>query len=736
MKRRDFLSISTKAGASSLLLRFDLNVAIAQSTSNQNPNNKEVIFPSAYLSVNTNNELTFTLDKVEMGQNVITSLRAIFAQAFDMDSRLISIELPSLGSKEINPLYQPSWGTGGSTSVRSMWQPLIKAGQTSKKLFLLAAARHWKTNPENLSIKNAVITHLETNQTIKCGDLIASANSIPAQDIELLNIQPFTWKNEFLTRTDNKNKVSGKQIYAIDLNLKNQKYAYIMRPPHIKGELLEYDINNVLENKKISKIFPVSNGLAIVADSFWEASQASRSISVKWKKKDTINSKTLEKKLITLLGQDGNLARKKGNTTKAIDELTTKMSVIYSVPLLAHCTMEPMNCTAWVHDGICEIWAPTQRPQLAREVAAQTLGISIDNVILHSQSLGGGFGRRLKQDYVVEAVEIAKQSDAPITLTWSREDDIQHGFFRPMVAAKFSAALNNGSIAAWHSNISALENQTPKQKSNNPGLNNIKKELKNFLTSLKNKFEGKTFQHHYIIEGATELPYQIDNIQINWQALESNVPVGPWRSVAHSYNAFFIESFIDELANLANQDPINFRERNINNPRLKKTLTQISKASEWKEKHKNKNIGVASYSCLGSYISLVLELDMNKLEKGEIKIKKVTSVVDCGTAIDPDGIKAQIEGGIIFGLSAALYGEITIEDTTINQNNFHNYRLLTIDEAPKIETHILASNQAPGGVGELSTPVVAPALCNALFNATGHRFRKLPLQKQFIDTIQ
>ncbi|MBT8140604.1 MAG: molybdopterin-dependent oxidoreductase [Gammaproteobacteria bacterium] len=698
-----------------MLIQFKLNAKA------KDKSNADKYFPNGWLEITPDNRFIFTLDKAELGQNVVTSLTAIFAEELDIDYTQLEVRFPTLSNTPENPLYEPSWGTGGSSSVRSLWLPLRHAGAATRALFNEAAANHWGATVNQISHKNGVAFLNGTNKSLPYAGLLSIATHLESPEYQLKRLNDFKQLGRPLRRYDAKAKINGSTIYGIDKKIAGQKYAVLVRGPRLGAKPLSFDSTAI--QTEIIDIVMIGNGVAVIADSIWEAQRASRKLEIKWQGGSSESSDKLARKLDRQLHVPGTLAVNKGDAEQAIANAEKIFKASYSVPLLAHAPMEPMNCTAWIHNGICEVWAPTQRPPLARTAARQASGLPIEKVVLHTVQIGGGFGRRLKQDYVTEAVEIAKQVAYPVQVIWSREEDMRYGFFRPAVSCTFSATLTkNGKIETWQHRIAALTN-----KINVAVQKGLSDRFFEALQRLKNRIFGVAE------EGINNMPYSISNVRIEASSIKTDIPVGQWRSINHSYNAFFLESFIDELAHHAGKDPILFRLAHLQTEksRLARTLSIAATRSQWGTTSSNGySSGVACYSCFNSNITLIIKISIDY--SGSVAspvLEQITCVADCGFVIDPDGVKAQLEGGILFGLNAALYGKIDIEDGQVMQSNFHDYPTLRMSECPTFDIYLIESDEPPGGVGELGTPPAAPALTNAWFAATKNRIRGLPLPR-------
>ncbi|TMH03150.1 MAG: xanthine dehydrogenase family protein molybdopterin-binding subunit [Betaproteobacteria bacterium] len=621
--------------------------------------------------------------------------------------------------------------TGGSSTMADAWAPLREAAATARAQLLGAASLQWKLPVAELSVRDGVITH-PSGQQAHYGELAQRAAHTPPSDVRLKPRDEWKLIGQPAPRTDLAGKVDGSARFGLDVRQPDQLYAVVLHSPQLGGAPGRFDADATLKRPGVERIVRLGSfagstqAIAVVARSTWHAQQAARAMQVDWQPPPAVHLdsrrilSTLEQQARDALAHDGGLAfHSRGDIGQAMAGAARQVEAVYRAPYLAHATMEPINCTAQVKDGRVTVWAPTQVPGMARAIAAQVAGVSPDAVTVHVTYLGGGFGRRLDVDFVGQAVRIALETGGrPVQLVWPREEDITHDFYRPAGVAVLRAALDAQGQPLGLAIASAGDAITPRW-------------MERGLPHLAGPIDApdKTTS-----EGLFDMPYGIANQRIAHVTTKSGVPVGYWRSVGHSHNAFFGEAFIDELAHEAKMDPVAFRLALLNDaPRHAAVLKLAAEKAGWgRPLAAGVARGVALHESFGSVVAQVLEVSLDAAKAP--RVHRIVAAIDCGTVVNPGIVAQQMESAIVFGLSAALWGRIDIEDSRVKQNNFErdasspNYRLLRLAETPRIETHIVPSTRAPSGVGEPGTPPVAPALANALFVLTGTRLRELPLR--------
>ncbi len=679
-----------------------------------------------WLKIAADNTITVIVPHAEMGQGVHTTLPMMLADEMDADWKTVTMleapgnkeyanyalakgfimgekDIPSMLIGTVDGLFLTAMKqlslqlTGGSSSVRCTGMHAMRvAGAAARAVLLEAAAEQWDVSPDELVVKESFISHPATNRTEPFASFVEKAADLsqPAKP-RLKTSEEFTIMGTSPPRFDIPEKVNGTASFGIDVSLPNMKYATIKASPVFGAKLKPIGDEAIKDMPGVHKIVNLDGALAVIADGYWLAKMALNKLSIEFQ--ESANDAVGQEDIYNLYLDDMNTAIaegneekdvKKGDVERALAEAKNVLEAEYRVPYLAHATMEPMNCTAFLHDGECEIWVGSQNPLGFANSVAEALDIDREKVMVHNQYLGGGFGRRAMPDVAVQAALIAKEVGYPVKLIWSREEDMRQDHYREANISRFKAALNDtGQITAWN-----------------------------------NQF---VFKHDP--PEAPHIPYGVDHQFIHYAESTTHVPWGYWRSVDSSMHGFFTESFMDELAYNANKDPYQYRREHLANaPRFLKVLDMVAEKANWDESlPDNWGRGISIHQSFGTIVAQVAEIE---IIADTVKVHRVVCVADPGFAFHPDGFKSQMESGIVYGLTAALYGEITIEKGAVMQSNFHDYRMLRMNESPKIETYIINSDNWPGGAGEPSTPGIAPAVTNAIFNATGIRIRELPVK--------
>ena len=650
------------------------------------------------------------IDKSEMGQGVMTSLSMLAAEELECDWNKLRTEFAPAAKVYYNPAMRLQ-GTAGSSSIRSSWLPMLKAGAGAREMLIAAAAQKWGVNKSECRAEKSVVIHVPTKRSFTYGSLAEDAAKLPVpSDIPLKNAKDFRIVGKPIKRLDTPDKVNGSAEFGIDVRLPGMLYATVVRCPVIGGKPTTFDGTNAKAIPGVRDVIQISSGVAVIADNTWAALQGSKLLQISWA--EGANSSVSSDGIWTLFAQRADqpgsaVARSEGDAVDGVARAAKKIEAVYQAPFMAHATMEPMNCTAHVRADICEVWAPTQNQTNTQNAAAKITGLQPEAVIVHTTFLGGGFGRRGETDFVADAVEISKAIGAPVKVTWSREEDMQHDVYRPLSYSRFSAALDaDGSPVAWSNRIVCSSIFARRFGPD----------------AVKNNLDGSS------VEGAADLPYSIPNILVDYQRTETGIPVGFWRSVGNSQNGFFVESFIDELSVAAKKDPYEFRRGLLSKaPRHLAVLELAAEKAGWgKPLPKGVFRGIAVLFTFQSYAAEVAEVSVDE-HTGKFKVHRVVCALDCGRILNPDTIVAEIQGGVIWGLSS-LKGEITIERGRVQQANFDTYPMLRMNETPVVDVFLVPSEQAATGVGELGVPCLAPAICNAIFAATGKRIRRLPIR--------
>lgn len=660
--------------------------------------------PDAWIRVAPDNTVTVVIDKAEMGQGIETALAMLVAEELHVELAKVKTEWAPADPAYKNKLFGFQ-GTGGSSSIRGDMIPMRKAGAAARMMLVAAAAEKLGVPAAELSTETGHVVHAGTSKRIPYGHLtdLAAKQKVP-QD------PPLAAKNQFevigtrLPRLDAKAKGAGTAQFGIDVKIPDMKTAVIVRSPVIGGKATKFDAEKALAVKGVRKVFQISSGVAVVADHFWAAKKGAEALSVTWDSGEgaKISSDKLMADAKALVKKPGLVAHKKGDFEAVWKKAKKKIEVAYEQPFQSHAPMEPLNAVAHVRADGCDIWAGHQGLGIIQMVAAKVTGLDPKTIKIHSTYLGGGFGRRFEADFIMEAVETSKQFGGPVKVMWTREDDIRHDFYRPQtyVAAKAAIGADGMPEGVRYQAVSAAI----------------------AARVLPQMFQGGIDKSS--VEGLGE-EYAFPNVNVEYHRLEG-VPVGFWRSVGHSTNAFVQESLLDELAAAAKIDPVEYRRKLLKDtPRMKRVLDVVATKSGWgSPMDKGRGRGVAVHFSFGSYVAQVAEVTV---DKGTVKVNRVVCAVDCGEFVHPGIVEAQMESGIIYGLTAALKSSIRVEEGKVKQANFHNFKLLGIDEAPAIEVYIVPSGEAPGGTGEPGTPPIGPAVANAIFAATGKRIRHLPI---------
>jgi isoquinoline 1-oxidoreductase beta subunit len=645
-----------------------------------------------------------------MGQGTYTSIAMLIAEELEVDLKQVRLEhAPPNERLYGNPLLGGLQATGNSNAIRAAWQPLRQAGATARTMLVSAAAKRWNVDPASCHAQSGEVLHAPTRRSIKYGELAADAARMPVpENVALKGPADFKLIGTPAKRLDTPAKVNGTAVYGIDVRPPGVKIATLAQSPVFGGRVKSVNDAAAKAVKGVRQIVRLDEAVAVVADHMGAAKKGLAALVIEWDDGPhaKLNTNEIVGELEKATLNPGSVAQNIGNTDAAMASAVTKVDAIYQVPFLAHATMEPMNCTVHVRQDGCEVWVGSQVVARAQAAAAKTVGLPLDKVVVHNHLIGGGFGRRLEIDGVIRAVQIAQHVEGPVKVVWTREEDIQHDMYRPYFFDRMSAGLDaRGMPVAWNHRFagsSIIARWAPPLFSN--GL------------------DPDT------TEGAIDLVYALPNLHVEYLRVEPpGIPTAFWRSVGPSHNVFVTESFMDELAAAARQDPVAYRRALLDkSPRAKAVLELAAEKAGWGQPLPDRvGRGVSVQFAFANYIAQVAEVEVSK--DGAVRVRRVVCAVDCGTPVNPDTIRAQVQGAIIFGITAALYGEITLKDGRVEQTNFDTYQILRMNEAPAIEVYIVQSPEPPGGMGEPGTSAIAPALTNAIFAATGKRLRKLPV---------
>ena len=721
--RRAFLKTGAAGGAALVVgFRFSIDALAQEAQEKKKPSPFD-----AWIHIDKSGTVTLITAKSEMGQGALTALPMILAEELEVDWSGVRVEQAPTDPS----IYDH--GTGGSGSVAGSWLPLRQAGAAAREMLVRAAATAWNVEPATCRAEKGFIVHGPRRRRLAYGELVEAASKLPIPDfnkVPLKNPDDFHIVGQSIARTDIPSKVDGSARFGIDVRVPGLLYAVVARCPTFGGKAARFDatkakaiagVRHVLEIPAVGAGAHTAGGIAVVADSTWAAMQGRQALQIDWDHGPhaSESSQTLRQASETIAAQPGKVVRNEGDAAAALVGAEQKVDAVYELPFQAHATMEPMNCTVDIRADRAEAWSPTQAPDWTRSAIAQVTGLPQPSINVHTTLMGGGFGRRYQADFVVEAAQVGKAVGAPVQLLWTREDDMQHDFYCPFAYHRLSGAVDaKGNAVAWHHRIVS--------------------------TSIRSFWDppDRVKPEASEIGGAVDLAYAVPNLRVEYAPVPSGVPVAWWRSVEASLNAFVVEGFIDELAAAAKADPLAFRQRLLAEPRMikqppdsestldtrrfKGVLDLAAARAGWGSPlPAGRGRGIACAFSFDSYVAEVAEVSVDKA--GLPHVRRVVCAVDCGRAVNPDGVRAQVESAVVYGLSAALKGAITIADGRTEQSNFHDFEVLRIQEMPVVEVHLVASTERPTGIGEPGLPPAAPAVANAIFAATGKRLRRLPI---------
>ncbi|MEZ5704743.1 MAG: xanthine dehydrogenase family protein molybdopterin-binding subunit [Burkholderiaceae bacterium] len=659
--------------------------------------------PNAWLRITPDNRITVICGSSEMGQGVLTAIPQLMAEELDADWALVSVEQAPVSAAFNNPAFGMQ-ATGGSTTVRGHWDVIRQAGATARAMLVAAAAEQWKVPASECRTALGQVIH-SSGKRVSYGALAEAASRQKAPEkVALKDPKTFTIIGQRKKRLDTLGKTNGSAKYGIDVNLPGMMVAVMARAPLPGAKVVKVDDSAAKAVKGVKQVITLPSGVAVLASGYWAAKKGRDALKVDWDlgANTGLSSEKVTAMLTEGASKPGAVAKQEGAAGAKAERM---VEATYEAPYLAHACMEPMNCTAWVRPEGVEIWAGTQSQGPVQGILSQVATVDPGKVKVNTMMLGGGFGRRFAPDFVIDATLLSKMSGAPVKLIYTREDDMAAGFYRPASVAKFIL----GAGCAGAATLLKVGVGTP-SISGSLGLHE----------------DPESGVDSFAMEGIADHPYDMANQRIDFGRQEPGPNVWFWRSVGHSQNIFFMEGFIDEMAAAAGKDPFEFRRAMLGKqPRYKQVLEVAAEKAGWGSPlPAGVYRGIAVAQSFGSYVAEVAEVSVG--QDGTPKVHRVVAAVDCGMTVNPTIIERQIEGAIVYGLSAALYGKITLKDGRVEQSNFHDYPVLRANEMPKVEVHIVASTEKPGGIGEPGTPPIAPAVANALFAATGKRLRSLP----------
>jgi isoquinoline 1-oxidoreductase beta subunit len=707
LSRRSFL-ISGAAVGGGLMLSLSLPLGQSEAATS------ESFAPNAFIRIGGDGQVVLTMPYVEMGQGTYTSIPMLIAEELEVELKQVRLEhAPPNPKLYANPLLGVQ-ATGNSNAVRGAWKPLREAGASAREMLVAAAAKRWGVDAKSCRAEAGEVIHAASGRRLAYGELAADAAQLPVPtNVALKRPDEFKLIGTPAKRLDISGKVNGSAVYGMDARPAGVKIATLAQSPVFGGRVRSVDDGEAKAVKGVRQIVRLDDAVAVVADHMGAAKKGLEALKVEWDDgaNAAIGSKDIALELEQATLKAGAVAQTIGDADKAMANAATKFEATYQLPFLAHATMEPMNCTVHFRGSECEIWVGTQAIARVQAMAAKAAGLPLEKVIVHNHLIGGGFGRRLEADGVVRAVEIARQVDAPVKVVWTREEDIQHDMYRPAWFDRLAAGLDkDGKPVAWTNRFagsSVIARWLP------PGF--------------KDGLDPDT------TEGAIDLVYALPNFHVEYVRVEPpGIPTAFWRSVGPSHNVFVTESFVDELAAAAKQDPVAYRRALLDKaPRARAVLDLAADKAGWGTPlPKGRGRGISLQHAFGSYLAQVAEVEVAK--DGSVRVHRVVCAMDCGTVVNPDTVQAQIQSGVIFGVTAALYGEISLKNGRVEQSNFDNYQMLRINEAPAIEVHVIKSSEPPGGMGEAGTSGIVPAVVNAVFAATGKRLRKMPIDSNVL----
>jgi isoquinoline 1-oxidoreductase beta subunit len=706
ISRRSFLKSAAAASGGLVIALYLPGCGKSENAANSGP--VKMVEANAWLRIGTDGSVTVLCDRSEMGQGVYTALPTLIAEELGISPETIKVEFAPPGPAYVNNLLGGQV-TGGSTSVRDAWDKWRLAGAEARDRLIGVAANKWSVPASRCTVEGGYVVF--TNRRAAFGELVEEAAAAPKPASVVPKARD---KYQFIgkpqKRLDTPSKTDGSTKFGIDTRLPDMLYAALAQSPTLGGSVGSFDAEKAKAMPGVRQVVQTSSGVAVIADSWWQAKQARDALEIKWDAGPNarLSNAAIYAGLKKASAGKGKKVRQEGDAAAGLKSAAKRVEVVYELPMLAHATMEPQNCTVDMTDGNCHVYAPTQAQQLVQNAAVQASGLPAEKVFVHTTFLGGGFGRRLEADFVPDAVECAKAAGKPVKLLWSREDDTTHDKYRPPSRNTFSAGLDaQGKLTAVRLQLVAPS-----------------------ITSRWAPSVVKDIVDPFAVEAVHNYPYETASLDIDYIQHEIGIDVGYWRSVSHALNCFAVESFMDELAYAAGKDPYQFRYDLLSKqPRWRTVLEAAARKAQWGSIPQGHFQGIATMSGYDTYLAQVMEVSM---EGNKLKIHRVVTAIDCGQMVNPDIVRAQAEGSVIFGLTAALYNDVNIVNGQVREQNFDGYRMMRINEVPAIEVYLLESSEKPGGMGEPVVALVAPALCNAIYAATRKRLRTLPVIKQGI----
>ena len=732
LKRRSFIKLGLAAGAAmSLGACLTLGGERVKDVAQVWPRDEGAFTPGVWLRIEHSGQVTVRVNHTEMGQGVTTAYAMLAAEELDADWSLVRAEVAPVESVYKNPEFNTQM-TASSTSLSTGWEILRKAGATARLMLIRAAAQSWGVGEAECRTENGRVLHPASGRALDYGQLVQAAAELPVpQDAPLKAPDRFRIIGGNPERLDGALKAEGRAVFGLDVRLKGMLRAAVVHAPVLGARLVKLNKAPAMRVKGVMQVVELGSGaVAVVAETTWQAMRGAEALNITWDRNEdpAMDSQALRKRWVGLAQNSGDEVYQKGDPPEAPGG--RKLTAEYFAPFQAHATPEPMNCTALVRDGVCLIWAPTQNQDAAQEIAARITGLPYAAISVETTFTGGGFGRRIAVDYVAEAVTLAQRLNAPVQVFWSREEDIRNDCFRPATHNRMEAQLDrDGMPLSWNHRIVGPDHMAHMLPKLLPSMIPyfVPRSLRDLATSAADAFLPGIIAGKKAIEGAAPLPYDIPSVRVEFIEDDPGIPLGFWRSVAHSQNAFVVECFMDELAAAAGQDPVDFRLDLLKkNPGLSRVLQLAAQKADWlTPPEPGVYRGVAAHEFHHTMLAFIAEASVSP--EGLVKVHRVVCALDCGLAVHPKNIAAQMESGIAFGLTATLKSSIEFERGRARQSNFDDFQLLTMDEMPEVEVYIAPSSRPPSAIGESAVPMIAPAVCNAIHAATGVRIRELPV---------
>ena len=691
-------------------------------------------FPNAWLRVDTDGSVTIRVNHTEMGQGVTTGLPTIVADELDLDWQQVRFEIAPVEPVYKNPLFGV-YATGGSTSVKGSWDILRHAGAVARAMLVQAAAETWGVSTTECRTELGAVLHDGTSRRATYGELSeAAARITPPDEVNLKDFADFRLIGTDVPRLDLRQKIDGSAVFGTDVQLPGLLTATVVHPPVYGDGVQRFNADKTIALPGVRSVLEVDTGVAVVANTFWQAKLGADALEIEWDARGdrNVSNESILARWTELAGSENSKELlTAGDVETAWSDSDRVIEADYFVPYEAHATAEPMCCTAFVERDRCQLWVPTQNQDGCQEVAARITGLGYSDVDVYTTYTGGGFGRRVNVDYVIEAIQLSKAMDAPVKVLWTREEDIQHDFYRPACFNVMRAALDGaGNPTAWFHQIVGPDASMSVIPDMLPSILPmwLPRGARNMTSWIGKMVAPKLMYGEGVAAGAVPLPYAVDNVRVDYVADDPGVPVGFWRSVSNSANAFVVECFVDEMAAAAGRDPLEYRLALLgNDPHHTTVLEVAAREAGWGTTPENGvHRGLAVHEFDDTYVAMVAEISID--ERRRIKVQRVVCGVDCGRVINPRIVRTQIASAIAFGLTATLKGESTFEGGRARESNFHDFPILTFAEMPDVEVHLVNSDRHPSGIGEGGVPPIAPAVANAVYAATGVRLRKLPLE--------